>query len=154
MICHELLWNGCDPLRDSHRYESKIHCAITTSILFRDRQTARMAVIARNPAITAQYYRRPQSVQNYTRTRDWSEYSDLTGNVFASEKREAPRPKHTGIRTTNVLVTLNRQSVDCGTTPRRHAVWWVCRLFNVYPRDLYNAATSRTLVNPAVIPIY
>ena len=28
------------------------------------------------------------------------------------------------------------------------------RLLNVYTRDLYNAATSRTLVNPAVISIF
>ena len=52
------------------------------------------------------------------------------------------------------IVSLNRLSVGCGTTPRRHAVWLLSRLLFVYPCDLYNAATSRTLVNPAVISIF
>ena len=42
------------------------------------------------------------------------------------------------------VVSLNRLSVGCGTTPRRQSgPFW--RLLFVYPRDLYNAATSWTL---------
>ena len=46
-------------------------------------------------------------------------------------------------------------SLACGTTPRSQSGYLVglC-LFMVYPRDLYNAATSRTLVNPAVNSIF
>ena len=59
-----------------------------------------------------------------------------------------------GINVGVPVVSLNRLSVGCGTTPRRQSGYLLRRrLLFVYPRDLYNAATSRTLVNPAVIYI-
>ena len=39
-------------------------------------------------------------------------------------------------------------------TVGRLSVWLLSRLLFVYPRDLHNAATSWTLVNPAVIYIF
>ena len=42
------------------------------------------------------------------------------------------------------IVSLNRLSVGCGTTPRRQS-GHICGFCFVYPRDLYNAATLRTL---------
>ena len=48
----------------------------------------------------------------------------------------------------SALVLLNRLRNYAERT-----VWLLSRLLFVYPRDLYNAATSRTLVNPAVISI-
>ena len=49
------------------------------------------------------------------------------------------------------LVSLNRLSVGCGTTPRRQS--GDLPAFECYPCGLTNAATSRILANPAVIPI-
>ena len=47
------------------------------------------------------------------------------------------------------LVSLNRLSIGCVTTPRRQS--GVLAAFEYYRRDLNNAATSRTLANLTVI---
>ena len=52
------------------------------------------------------------------------------------------------------LVSFNRLSPGCGTTPRTEkTVWCLCRLLNIIRVGLNNAATSRILVNNVVIPI-
>ena len=50
------------------------------------------------------------------------------------------------------LVSLNRLSVGCGTTPRRQS--GDCQLFNSIRMGLNNAAVSRILFNPVVIPFF
>ena len=49
------------------------------------------------------------------------------------------------------VVSLNRLSAGCGTTPRRQS--GVLPAFDYYPCGLNNAATLRILANPAVIAI-
>ena len=50
------------------------------------------------------------------------------------------------------LVSLNRLSVGCVTTPKTQS-GNICRLLNNSRMGLNNATTSRIVVNPAVIPI-
>ena len=57
-----------------------------------------------------------------------------------------------GLRHAKLIGWLNRLSAGCGTMPRRESGY--LQLLFVYKRDLYNAATSRTLVNHAVISIF
>ena len=49
---------------------------------------------------------------------------------------------------------LTRPSSRRSSDYAEKTVWLLSRLLFVYPRDLYNAATSRTLVNPAVISFF
>ena len=49
------------------------------------------------------------------------------------------------------VVSRNRLSAGCVTTPKRQSD--DCRLLNIIRVGLNNAATSRILINPAVIPI-
>ena len=47
-------------------------------------------------------------------------------------------------------VSLAKPTVGRLRNYAEKTVWSVCRHLNIYPRDLYNTATSRKLVNPAV----
>ena len=49
------------------------------------------------------------------------------------------------------LASLSQLSVGCGTTPRNSLV--ILPAFERYPCGLTNAATSRILANPVVVPI-
>ena len=74
-----------------------------------------------------------------------SEYASATINVYLYSI-------HLGIwNVTAVFQFPNRLSLGCVTSPRRQS--GVYRRFNVIRVGLNNAATSRILVNPTVIPI-
>ena len=60
---------------------------------------------------------------------------------------------HSGEQSRQLVVSLNRLSVGRQRNYAEKTVWLLSRLLFVYPRDQCNAATSRTLVNPAVIYI-
>ena len=53
----------------------------------------------------------------------------------------------------SMLVSLNRLSPILATNFAEKTVWWLYRRLNVIRVGLNNAATSRILDNPAVIPI-
>ena len=66
----------------------------------------------------------------------------LTTHIFSAKSRSRAR---VGQAALIVLVSLRNYAEKTG--------WLLSRYLFVYPRDLYNAATSRTLINPAIIYI-